>query len=382
MAALRGSASGTTDRTANFTEVRMKKVLLFVILSVPSFYFVSCGNTEKPAEGLEDEIYVVADSTEFNSLSSELDSVFEKIIYTPQSEKLFTLIRIDPNQLDKYKTKKNILIVAPLNSGSTTSRFIQASIDSSGKNKYGNNFLIRKENLWAAGQLVMILTAPTIQELKLNILKDKDNLLYSYQKVSDERLKSCIYNPRYENVKLEGRFLKEHGWVIYIQKNYKLALDTPTDNFVWLKRSSGSDMECWLFVKWINNASPLYLNEDSVKAVRNRMTEKYYRTGDSANVNIAADNYMSSEVMFNGRYAIFTQGLWELNTKRMGGPFINYTFFDEETKRLYMLDGSVFAPKYYKRNLIQQMDVLLQSFMTNGQLNNNKRESLLSAAKN
>jgi hypothetical protein len=111
------------------------------------------------------------------------------------------------------------------------------------------------------------------------------------------------------------------------------------------------------------------------------MTKKYYRTADdSSYVIIASDYYTSSEVNFHGKYAIFTQGLWELNIKGMGGPFINYTFLDEKTNRLYMLDGSVYAPKYYKRNLIQQMDVLLQSFMTESEVSKDKKQELLKAA--
>jgi hypothetical protein len=65
----------------------------------------------------------------------------------------------------------------------------------------------------------------------------------------------------------------------------------------------------------------------------------------------------------------------------MGGPFINYTFFDEKTKRLYMVDGSIYAPKYYKRNLIQQVDVILQSFMTESELTADRKEDLLDSVK-
>jgi hypothetical protein len=46
-----------------------------------------------------------------------------------------------------------------------------------------------------------------------------------------------------------------------------------------------------------------------------------------------------------------------------------------------MLDGCIYAPKYYKRNLIQQVDVLLQSFMTSSEISKEKREELLSAVK-
>jgi len=71
-----------------------------------------------------------------------------------------------------------------------------------------------------------------------------------------------------------------------------------------------------------------------------------------------------------------------LNIKGMGGPFVNYVFYDEDTKRLYMLDGSVYAPKYFKRNLIQQMDVTLQSFRTEKELTQERKEELLDAIEN
>ena len=59
---------------------------------------------------------------------------------------------------------------------------------------------------------------------------------------------------------LEGKLLKEYGWLIYIQADFQLALDEPENNFVWLRRSPGSDMERWIFIHWIDNASPAYLN--------------------------------------------------------------------------------------------------------------------------
>jgi hypothetical protein len=361
----------------------MKKFLIAVITLVSVFYFTACETSNKPAQGLEDEIYVVADSSEYAELSVALDSAFEKIIYTPQPERLFTLIRISPNQLERYRQKKNILIIAPLNSGSVTSQFIHTAVDSAAirKIKEEKDFIIKKENLWAKHQLVMILTAPAVQDLEFKILNNKDNLLYAFQKVSDQRLEQSLYNAQYEQKPLEGKLLKEYGWLIYVQADFKLALDVPQDNFVWLRRSPGSDMERWLFVHWIDNASPAYLNEDSVRTLRNRLTKKFYRTtDDSSYVLIASDYFMSSEVNFHRKYAICTQGLWELNSKGMGGPFINYTFFDEKTDRLYMLDGSIYAPKYYKRNLIQQMDVLLQSFMTGSEVEKGKKEELLKAA--
>lgn len=356
----------------------MKKIFLTVVAIFIVILLSSC-ESKKFATGLEDEIYVVADSTEYLEVYDALAQTFEIEINTPLPEKLFTLKRISPNEIGKIQRKKNIVIVAPLNSGSKTSEYINSIVDDSVKKLLSNeDFYLTKYDLWARNQLVTVISANGMQELEFKILKNKDKLLYAYQKISDERLKESLYSEKYERKEIEGKLLRDYGWIIYVQADFKLAKSVPEDNFVWLRRAPGSDMERWIFVHWIDNASPEYLNVDSIKAIRNRITEKYYRTSDdSAYVIIAQDYFVTNEVNFNGKYAIFTQGLWDLNIKGMGGPFVNYTFYDEKSKRIYMLDGSVYAPKYFKRNLIQQMDVLLQSFMTKDELSKDRIEDLL-----
>jgi hypothetical protein len=356
-------------------------VFIIIILTVG---LSSCKYFQKPATGPEDEIIVIADSSEFRSVEPALDSTFQKIIYTPQPEKLFTLKQVPENRLEQYKNRKNIIVIAPFNSNSNTAKFIRSSVDTAVKSAIlaDSVFEITKLNLWARDQLIMVLTAPTIRKLNSHILKDKDNLLYAFQKISDKRLYESLYSSRYERKKIEGKFLKDYGWVIYVEADYQVAQNKPKYNFVWLRRGVNTDMERWIFIHWINNATPAYLNPDSIRAVRNRMTKKFYRTtDDSSYVVIAGDYYTTSEVNFQGKYALLTQGLWELNTKGMGGPFLNYTFYDEKSHRIYMIDGSIYAPKYYKRNLIQQMDVMLQSFRTKASLSKDRIEELMDAAK-
>ncbi len=362
----------------------MRKIVFTFFIILILIALSSCGYFQKPAIGTEDNIIVVADSAEYQALSPALDSTFEKIIYTPQPEKLFNLQQVPGSQLNRYEDRKNIIIIAPFNSNSNTAKFVRASVDTSVRKAILSDsaFEITRYNLWAKGQLVMLLTAPTMRQLKAHIMKDKDNLLYAFQKISDKRLFASLYNSEFERKNIEGKLLKQYGWVIYVEADYQLARNVPKDNFVWLRRGANTDMERWIFVHWINNASPAYLNADSIRAIRNRMTKKYYRTTDeSSYVVIAGQYYTTADVNFQGRYALLTQGLWELNIKGMGGPFINYTFYDPKTHRVYMLDGSIYAPRYYKRNLIQQLDVMLQSFKTESQLSKNRKKTLLSAAK-
>lgn len=362
----------------------MKKISIFLSALTVFILTTACDSSRKPAIGVEDEIIIVADSLEFEDLRFALESALQIEIYTPQPENLFNLRRISPNQINSFRNRKNIVIAAPLNSGSYTSQYIESIVDSGVREKFltEQDFILRSYDLWAKNQLVTVLSAPSMQELEFKILKNKDNILYAYQKISDMRLYQSLYNRAYERKDIEGKLLRDYGWVIYVQADFQLALEKPEDNFIWLRRSPGSDMERWIFVHWIENASPEYLHIDSVKAIRNRMTEKYYLTSDNtAHVVIAEDYFTWNEVNFKERYAIFTQGLWDLNIKGMGGPFVNYTFYDEQTQRLYMLDGAVYAPKYYKRNLIQQMDVMLQSFFTKEELSESRVKELLKAAK-
>ena len=358
----------------------MKKFL--IVLSLFSFLYIlnGCDSSKKPATGFEDEIYVVADSLEFEELKVALQAAFEVEINTPMPEKLFIIKRVSSNLINKIQNKKNIVIVAPLNSNSYTSQYIKSIVDTGIQKRFEteNDFILSKYDLWAKNQLVTVLSAANMQELEFKILKNKDNLLYAYQKISDKRLKQSLYAPRYERKAIEGLLLRDHGWLIYVQADYKLAKNDSENNFVWLRRSPGSDMERWIFIHWIDNATPEYLNADSIKAIRNRMTKKFYQVRDDTAYVVMVDSfYTTSEINFNGRYALYTQGLWDLNIKGMGGPFINYTFYDEKSKRLYMLDGSIFAPKYYKRNLIQQIDVILQSFLTKDELSKDRIEDLI-----
>ena len=188
----------------------MKK-FLFLLIVFFSMLIISCDSTNKPAKGFEDEIIVVADSVEYEEILASLQTVFEKEIYTPQPEKLFTLKRMSVAKFQNNQRSKNIIIVAPLNSGSRTSDYIKAIVDSSIEAKLAldNNFIVYKNDLWAQNQIVAVISSNTSAELNSKILANSDNLLYTFQKKSDERLFSNLYNPTYEKKDIEGKFLKD-----------------------------------------------------------------------------------------------------------------------------------------------------------------------------
>src|ERR1017187_51981 len=109
----------------------MNKSFPFILSIIILLGLESCEHSYKLAKGAEDEIIVVADTSDFAALKIPLQEIFEKVIYTPQPEKLFNLKRISPNEIETYQNYKNIILLSPLNSSSNTSKFVKALLDSS-----------------------------------------------------------------------------------------------------------------------------------------------------------------------------------------------------------------------------------------------------------
>jgi len=360
------------------------RITILLSIFILTVLIQSC-SVKKKAKGPEDEINVIADSSEYLILQDELKETFGRIIHTPQPEELFSIKRHNINSLNQLTMKKNLIILAPINSGSFTSRYLESIIDTNVKQLIMDDsvFVINKYNLWAENQLVMILTGNDINGLAANILDKKDDLFYYFRESSNKRLAKGLYNPRFEQKNIEANLLSKYGWMMYIQADYTLALEKPEDNFIWFRRGVNTDMERWIFVHWIENSSPEFLDIDSISNERDRLTEKYYTTtSDSTYVELYDEYRMNSEVNFNGKYALMTQGLWRFNDLSMGGPFISYTFYDESTRRIYMLDASILAPKYFKKSLLQQVDVLLHSFKTESEVDPIKKEEILEELEN
>jgi hypothetical protein len=111
------------------------------------------------------------------------------------------------------------------------------------------------------------------------------------------------------------------------------------------------------------------------------LTRKYLRGNVQGFINIDYRRSLETEqVTFLDRYGYESRGLWymavpvegsdELRPVGGGGPFINYTFYDQATDRVYMLDGSVYAPDFDKLSFIRHMEVMARTFRTAEEIEN------------
>lgn len=341
-------------------------IIVVAIIAYVGIKMIDLGEVQLRAEGDMYEITVFADSSDFVVLEPVLGEALGQEIATPQPEQLFILYREDIENLTRYRRQKNIIIVAPLDGDGTTAQYMNAALSERVQELVlaEEEFMINRYHSNARGQLIMYLTGPTLEHIYNNILHHADRIFYHFHNFALRReIEDVTRERRYAKAELSEKFFEDYGWTMFIQHDYFLALNNPESNFVWLRRATPSDMERWIFVHWIDDAELHQITPAFIRERRDKLTQQFYRTiDDKAYVRIAPEYHEIEEINFKDRYGIKVRGLWRFSDFSGGGPFINYTFFDEDSGRIYMLDGSIFAPRYEKKKLVLQVQALLNTF--------------------
>ena len=60
----------------------------------------------------------------------------------------------------------------------------------------------------------------------------------------------------------------------------------------------------------------------------------------------------------------------------MGGPFLNYTFVNENTNKIISIDAYVYAPRTTKRNLLKQLEAICYTMKFVENINSTKNNKI------
>lgn len=326
--------------------------------------FILIGCTGKPeSTGKPTDLFVVADKDVWEALEPTIKSTFERTIETPQPEKVFQVVWVPPDQFNTYATRKNLAIVGILESQGEMTAKIRGMLSADVRKKVeeGQEFAFKKDDPWAKGQVLLVLVSNSVPQLQQ---KMEQNQPYLYSILEDKLLNDTLKD-MYETLEqkdLEQKLLDKYGWMVRIQHDYVLNVDRADKRFVMLRRSLPGT-ERWLFVHWIDSGDPATITEEWAIKTRNRLTQEFYQ-GDVIN----PQHVQSKEVDFLGRPALRLEGLWENVENVVGGPFRNYSFYDEASGRIYMIDLAVFHPAGEKEEFLRQLDVMAHTFRTKDEI--------------
>jgi hypothetical protein len=315
--------------------------------------------------GSVDRLIALCDSSLWLDIGKELENAIEKEFYTPQPEKVLRLSVKPPASIMDLKRYPNLLVVGTLETGGPTADLLNQLLSDENRRRVEEDsvFLFKSKDTWAQNQLLVVLASRDRETLRKHIVEDGDKIYSLFNDHANERVKESMYES-YEQKDIENKLLEEHDWMVRVQHDYFIAVDSAQARVVWLRRLLP---EREFLIHWQSTDDPSMLSKEWMLQTRERLAKDYY-DGDFVERDIIP--VRDQEVNFNGRYALRLDGVWqhEDSTTFGGGPFRSYGFYDEPQGRLYMIDISVFNPGNRKWAFMRQLDVMAYTFRTRYEL--------------
>lgn len=360
----------------------MLKHIIFsciALLALPA-----CEHVEAPkpsAVGSPGEIIVVTDTATWSGpVGDAIRAALGSSVAPPLGGLAdFRLVRRDLNNehFNLLRSTRHLIFAAALDDTTAVPRFLEARLDAAGIEmiKSGEGTLVlQRPGLWATNQLVVMATAGTDELLAEAIRNDADSLQVAFTNLSLAATEEDMFD-RARQQNLENELMTRHQFAVKVQHDYflsqdtTLAVDGSEGHFVRLRRVL-SDTWRDYFVYYEDLDAFGVIDSTHVEQVTDVALETFVRGQyESSYVQVDRARPISkSEVVINDNAATLHRGLWRMTDEFMGGPFVRYTFVDEEQERLYIFFGMIFAPQHrfrgQKREFLRQIEVTAQTFRT------------------
>ena len=225
--------------------------------------------------GPAQEILVLIEPTDRENLEPHLKEIFERILHTPQEEKIFRLQFGNVADFDRFENKrrKNIMVIAELDAPHATGGFLRNILGPEVQNAVRRNrsAVFWKEDVWAKEQLLLAVSGNDSAGLVENLRMDADRLYKRIEEARNERIRRLIY--RYgERKDVTEQLGREFGWQVRVAFGYRILEAYPDSGFVVLTKEEPNR---WLFVYWEDGTSPDELSEEWCIRKRDAITGRF-----------------------------------------------------------------------------------------------------------
>lgn len=372
--------------SASFFQKRTQKPFLLALGVLVCIAVVGCERPLESAYGDRNQIVIFADEANWSLFGDELKSIFEREVDTPRSELIF---RVRHETIDKWQFFSryyHLVICAAIHEDTPTAIRIRELLSDEVEQQIveeqrGRAILARDP--YAAGQMMMIITADTIDRLQEYLRDAQEHIFGLMEGHLDELISGLIYRED-EQYALEDTLLTEYDFTLRVPWGFRMNTDFEDENFIRMIKYA---VERWFYAYWIPDeeiddrgfawvraleglGAQVERNEEidlgvidflgqQAMGLRDHICRLYYDRDM-----ISRDRTAATLVKFQGRWALRLYGLWANTEKLAGGPFVSYCFYDQNSRRLWWLDGAVFAPNKPKETQIRQMDVMMHTFVT------------------
>lgn len=347
----------------------MIRSLLLLLITAS---LVSCeSNLKGTAIGPDGSIVVFADSATVNLTRDALNETLGKnIVSLPQPQPLFDLEFHRAYQFLDLKNRAYHLFLASLSDSGATSRLVRTMLSKEAYEKVasGEQVVLPVRNLWNDKQLSIFIIADSLKNLSRLIRENSKDLAYLFNDLTLTRTQIAMFRS-HSQPEVSKKIFDKLGFTIGLQHDYVVVKDTLNPNFLYIKRTQ-VDVDRWLWIYWWDEENPRFDDPLKFMRIRDSVTKIHILGDDSLNsyVEISRDSkqmpmfFEQKTVDFKGMYAVESRGMWRLSDYSIGGPFINYTFYNDSLKQMFMIDGSVLAPRFEKkRDFLRELEVIAKT---------------------
>lgn len=257
----------------------------------------------------------------------------------PQSEPKYHLIHIDPSAFKSLLRRSHLLVLV--------------DIDSVAGHK-------SKRDHWAKPQYILSYKGRNSRELTAQLKQHLENDLQGMRSFERSHILRRIARQKSSRSQL----MKTSGIQLTLPSSFELATDREDISIYW-SRNMKSDQCIILYERPLREETTLLGGDiltvrDSVsKAFVPGQFEGSYMTTEYRLAPVIEPTELA------GRFAMETRGLWRVEGDFMGGPFLNYTIYDETSSRIVTVEGFLYAPELDKRNLLFELEAAMHSLRFN-----------------
>jgi hypothetical protein len=345
------------------------KFLFF--MTIPLLIFSCGGDIDRvamlpEASGERGDIFVLAEQNIWNSaigetVQKQLSQRAEGPYLRPEMR--FDYTHLDPKKLNHMNQLRRNILRLMIDNDST----------------YTETAVVVEKNYFARNQLLVIVKDSDPDRLNAFVSADFEDILHLFDVHEQHQLQKYFRSELNKNI--NARTLDRFGYSIAIPKDAKLKYEDK--DFMLVKRDRSTSFMAneannadggtfWIqqgFMFWsAPYTDSTQLTVDGVLANRDKMLKaKVPGRLKGTYMGTEYDEYYAPEAKifkYDGHYAIEVRGLWKYKGETFiggGGPFVQYTIYDETSNTVLTVCGYVYAPKFNKREYIRELDAVLNT---------------------
>lgn len=327
----------------NTTLTRFATIVM-AIIALASCDSSTIGTGQQAAGGAPYELIAVVDVPQWESpIQDTLRSVFgTPVEFVNQYEPRMDLMRVLPSAFEGFiKVHRNVLYI---------------KVDPT-KTEPSN---VGQKNLYADGQLMLMLTAPTNEAMAQYIHENRAELLKAFEDAEQER--TIKMNKKHkEGVIIEKISEMFGGMTLDLPRGYTMRGTSGDSLLVTSFEYPIATQGVAVYTYPYTDKSAFEL--DNLIAQRNNYMKNI--PGPSGKSYMTTVEEYIPQVTYkriNGRFWAEMRGFWDLEGGDfMGGPMVSWSTLDTNTNQVVTIDCYVFSPKHGQRDLLHGLEALIYS---------------------